>query len=59
MREGSKEDRFPNNFALSIDTLIFIMIHYSIVEIIGRKSVAMSALSYRLERTDFVFTRRT
>jgi len=35
------------------------MIDYRIVEIIGTKCLAMFTAIYRLEKTDFIFTKRT
>ena len=35
------------------------MIDYLIVRIMGRKAIAMSTVSHRLERIAFIFTRRT
>ncbi|HEX74317.1 MAG TPA: hypothetical protein G4N93_04125 [Dehalococcoidia bacterium] len=50
----AKQSLVPN-----IDKLIFIMIDYHAVRIIGRKAILMSTVSRRLERTTFIFTRRT
>ena len=42
-----------------IDKLLFLMINYLTVKIIGGKVIAMSTTSHRLERTKFVFIGRT
>ncbi len=48
------------SIATEVDRMIFILIdYYPTVDMIGRKSVAMFISSHRVERTDFVFTRRT
>ena len=35
------------------------MINYLIIKIVGKKLIVMSAAYHRLERTKFVFTKRT
>jgi hypothetical protein len=45
--------------AQNVDTLILIMIDYRLVEMIGKRCLAMFTAIYRLEKTDFIFTKRT